>query len=75
MQTLIGILSINSGESSVKGTLVAVAGGTPDELTAATYYLLTNGYDSGQCVKLSGQSGTAGVNVPVFYVAGAEPCA
>jgi hypothetical protein len=76
MSSLTGLLktSDNDWESYVNGTLLAIKGGSPNEIDAAGIYLAQVGYNSGDCVNLIGDDGTAGVNIPVFFVDGANPC-
>jgi hypothetical protein len=48
--------------------LLAIASGTPDDLSAATSYLQNLGWTEGACVEVQGAFAMIGVNVPAFYL-------
>jgi hypothetical protein len=58
--TRTGLLGIELGESRLEGTLLAVLGGTPTPLGAATTLIRNNGLDSGDRVTVTGEPGSLG---------------
>lgn len=58
--TRIGLLRIELGESRLEGTLLAVLGGTPTPLSAATSQIRNDGFDSGDRVTVTGEPGSLG---------------
>ena len=58
--TRTGLLGIELGESRLEGTLLAVLGGTPTPLGAATTLIRNNGLGSGDRVTVTGEPGSLG---------------
>ena len=63
--TKTGRLSIQNGESRLDGTLLARKG-APDPLGAATSFLNNLGLRDGDCITVSGESGTIGSASVIF---------
>jgi hypothetical protein len=64
--TKTGRLTIENGESRLDGTLLARKG-APDPLGAATSFVANLGLRDGDCITVSGESGTIG-STPVIFI-------
>ena len=68
-----GFLTYIQGESQLDGLLLAVEGAS-NPLTAATTYLVNNGFVNNQRIRVTGRNAKLG-NVPVYYMTGVQPAA
>jgi len=61
-----GILTVGPNTSRLDGVLLAIAGGGPNELAAATNFLQGSGFVTGNRARLTGDSGTIGAQTVIF---------
>ena len=64
--TISGTLNVSNGASSVAQTLLAVQGGLPDAIGAATQFVTGKGLRDGQAVDATGDRGTLGARRVLF---------
>lgn len=61
-----GILTVGPSTSRLDGVLLAVKGGTPNPLAAATNFLQGSGFVTGNRARVTGTPGTIGTQAVIF---------